>query len=241
MDIIYEPTGRAKEYADLAINIYKGCTHGCKYCYGAKLPWLQSQGYYESAKPKGNIIERVKKDASKLDSNCPEILLSFTGDVYQPEEMNLGLTRQVIETLIDHNLPFTILTKGGTRAARDFDLLEKYDKARFGSTLVFWNQKDADEWEPNVPSIADRIDAIVEANTLGIPTWVSLEPVINPDQAMAIVSELHPFVDHWKVGKLNYKSLKVNWIKFREEIKRLFNYLKADYSIKHSLLNLREP
>ena len=241
MDIIYKPTGRAKEYADLAINIYKGCTHGCKYCYCAKIPWT-AEKYHQAANPKKDVIEKIKKDASKLklklNSNCPEILLSFTGDVYQHEEMNLGLTRQAIEILIEHDLPFTILTKGGRRAIRDFDLLEGYGKARFGTTLIFWNQKDADEWEPNAPTITDRVEAISEAYGRGIPTWISLEPVIDPFQALEVILQLHPIVSHWKVGKLNYKNLDVNWIEFRENVRSLLNSLGADYYLKKSLTEL---
>jgi len=239
MSIIYKPTGRAKEFADLAINIYKGCTHGCKYCYCAKIPWTAKK-YYEAANPKKDVIERLRKDADKLklSGNCPEILLSFTGDVYQHEEMNLGLTRQAIEILIEHDLPFTILTKGGTRAIRDFDLLEGYGKARFGTTLVFWNQNDADEWEPSAASITDRVEAIREAYNRGISTWISLEPVIDPDQALEVISELHQIVGHWKVGKLNYKNLDVNWLQFRERARSLLDSLGADYYLKNSLTKL---
>ena len=77
MVIIYKPQGRAKEFADLAINIYKGCTHSCKYCYGAKIPWVPAEKYYETANPKGDVISRLKKDAKKLKGNSAEILLSF--------------------------------------------------------------------------------------------------------------------------------------------------------------------
>jgi len=237
MNIIYEPTGRAKEYADLAINIYKGCTHGCKYCYCAKIPWT-AEKYHKAANPKKDVIEKLRKDAGKLNSNCPEILLSFTGDVYQHEEMNLGLTRQAIEVLIEHDLPFTILTKGGTRAIRDFSLLAEYPKARFGTTLIFWDQKYADEWEPNAPTIDNRVEAISEAYSRGIPTWVSLEPVIDPYQALEVILRLYPIVGHWKIGKLNYKNLDVNWVEFRENVRSLLNSLGADYYLKKSLTEL---
>ena len=40
LKIIYKPSGKAKEYANLAINLYKACTHGCRYCFGAKTPWV---------------------------------------------------------------------------------------------------------------------------------------------------------------------------------------------------------
>jgi DNA repair photolyase len=82
------------------------------------------------------------------------------------------------------------------RAVRDFDLLEGFDKARFGTTLLFTSQPEANYWEPNAASLRDRVNAIEIAYSRGIKTWVSLEPVINPVQALEVVARLHPIVDH---------------------------------------------
>lgn len=243
MSVIYTPRGEAKEYASLAINIYKGCVHGCRYCYGANISEKAACIYFMGANPKKNIIPRIENDAMKLSgqSNIPEIQLSFLGDVYQPAEMDLGLTRQAIEILIKYGLPFTILTKGGTRAMRDFDLLEKYDRASFGSSIVFTSQEDANRWEPGVPSITDRLMALQAAHMRGIKTWVSLEPVIDPKQALDIIECYHPFVDHWKIGKLNHHAeieRKINWVMFRENVKGLLDRIGADYYIKNILKRL---
>jgi hypothetical protein len=130
-----------------------------------------------------------------------------------------------------------ILTKGGMLAARDFDLLESYDRCRFGTSVAFTNQADASQWEPNAPPIADRIQAIHQAHGRGIKTWVCLEPVIDPDQALELIRELHPVTGHWKVGILNYRKLPnpVNWIKFREDATNLLDSLGADYHLMQSL------
>ena len=170
-----------------------------------------------------------------------EILLSFVTDPYQAIESDLNITRQAIKILIENNLRFTILTKGGIRAARDFDLLKNYNRASFGTTICFTKQDVADKWEPNAATIDMRIAAIKAAHEMGIRTWVSLEPVIDPDQALELIEQIHPFVDHWKVGKLNYKKLKVNWLKFREEVTSLLVSKGADYYLKKSLTDLKEP
>ena len=86
-----------------------------------------------------------------------------------------------------------------------------------------------------------RIAAIKAAHEMGIRTWVSLEPVIDPDQALELIEQIHPFVDHWKVGKLNYQNLEVDWLKFREEVTPLFDSMGADYYLKKSLTDLKEP
>ena len=184
MRIIYQPKGRAHEYSALALNIYKGCEHRCKYCFGPSALQSKRENYFNNPNPKNNILRRIQKDVLTLRKKGidKEILISFIGDPYKPVEMDLCLTRQTIETLIQNDLSFTVLTKGGTRAERDFEILSNYPKARFGTTLIFTDQKDADYWEPGAASVSDRIKAIEIAHNKGIPTWVSIEPVIKPDQ-----------------------------------------------------------
>ena len=244
MNVIYCPKGKAGEYAKLAFNHYKGCTHKCSYCFGPGALHKKQEKYYASPDPKDDIIAKLQKDAEKL-SGCqdvPEILISFVGDPYQHDEIELGLTRETLKILIAHNLPFTVLTKGGSRARRDFDLLSKYPKARFGTSLVFNSQSDADVWEPCAASIEDRISTIKVAHEMGIRTWVSVEPVIYPDQALQIIREIHPIVDHWKVGKVNHNKAveqSVDWIKFREEVTELLESIGADFYLKKSLTELK--
>jgi len=237
MQVIYEPTGKAKEYADLACNLYNGCTHGCQYCYAKR---YKKEEYYTAANPKKDVIEKLKKDVDQLNGNTPEILLSFQGDVYQHAEMELQLTRQSLEILREKNLPFTILTKGGTRAVRDFDILEGY-QARFGTSLVWLEQVDASKYEPGAALIGDRIEAIEQAKKRCIPTWISLEPVIDTEQALELVFTLHSIVDFWKIGKINHnKELESqsDWLKFREDITEMLDRFQCQYYIKKSLAEL---
>ena len=243
MNAIYRPKPPASEYADLALNLYNGCTHGCKYCYATKPRWVSKEEYFKEANPKKNIIEKIKKDAEVLSSeqNVPEILLSFKGDVYQPEEENLGLARQTIKILKHYNLPFTILTKGGMRAVRDFDLLWGYERTSFGSTITFMNQELSNEWEPGAAKIYDRIKAIKLAHDNGIKTWISLEPVIDPNEALEVVKQLHLHVDYWKIGKLNYNNQienSIDWSKFKGEIVGLLESFGSSYYLKNSLKNV---
>jgi len=249
MSLIYEPQGRAKEFAALALNPYTGCTHGCKYCFNQDAPFVRARvktggsDYFQGAAPKKNIMKQVRKEAAARAGNggCPEILLSFVGDVYQHQEADLMITREVIRILIANDLPFTILTKGGLRAVRDFDLLEKYPQCSFGTTLTLRNPKDIKHWEPYAANWWDRWDAIYEARQRGIRTWVSLEPVIDPSQALQIIKDLYPFVDHWKVGKINHMpeiEKQHDWLKFRKDVSALLDSLGADYYLKKSITEL---
>lgn len=114
--IIYEPKGPAKEYSDLAINIYKGCTHACKFCFGKnRLSPAQKVDYDSHPNPKAYFIQKLGYKAKKMQGDEREILLSFLGDVYQPAEMDLRLTRQALKILNENGLKYTILTKSGSR------------------------------------------------------------------------------------------------------------------------------
>ncbi|SLM29781.1 Radical SAM domain protein [Desulfamplus magnetovallimortis] len=243
LDVIYCPSGKALEYASRAVNVYKGCTHECNYCFGPGCTFKTKEGYFAGANPKKNIINRVKKDIEKLSrlNDVPEILLSFIDDPYQHEEMELGLTREIIKMLIAHNLPFTILTKGGSRAVRDFDLMSSYPKSRFGTSLVFTEQASVDIWEPRAASVEERINTIAQAHEMEIKTWVSMEPVIVPKQAIDLVNRIHSIVDHWKVGKINHNKAvekSVDWLKFRREVTSALTGVNADFYLKKSLTEL---
>ena len=240
MTIIYQPKGEALEYSKLAINIYKGCEHSCAYCYNAKTPWKTAEEYFTLADPKKDFLKRLEKAAKNLSERNTPIHLSFMGDIYQPIERELKLTRGAIKILIKNNLPFTLLTKGGMLATRDFDLLMDYPQCSFGVTLTSFSNELCKEWEPHAASWQDRVKAITKANRLGIKTWVSLEPVIVPHETLDIIKQMYRFVDHWKIGPLNYHKLpaSVDWNKFHFDVKKLLDSLGADYYLKKSLSKL---
>ena len=245
MDVIYTPKGPAKEYARAALNIYMGCTHACTYCYAPAMLFKKKAAYFNDADQKKDIVRRAARDAGKWArmENPPEIMLSFIGDPYQPHEMHTRFTRDIIKALIANGLPFAILTKGGSRAKRDFDLLSGYPKCRFGTSLAFFSQCNADRYEPHAAHISDRIDTIAQAKSMGIKTWVSLEPVIIPEEALRLVHFLHDIVDFWAVGKINHNAeleAAVNWAAFLESIEHVLEAYNAKYYIKTSLEQHRE-
>jgi DNA repair photolyase len=197
---IYKPKGRALEYSPLACDLYKGCTNGCKYCYGSETGTFDSM--CETLKPIPNILERVEEAAKELCGDPREILFSFSSDPYFSEEAAI-LTREALEICEKYELNAQVLTKGGVKAARDFDILARNDW-RFGSTIIFADEELRKEWEPNAPSIESRIEAVKLAKSIGIFTWVSVEPVIDPVSALEVITRLKGSVDLWKIGKLNH-------------------------------------
>lgn len=236
MKAIYEPRGMAREYAALACNLYRGCSHGCLYCYAPSCLQRKREVFHSEVSARPGIIEALRKDAVKHAGTSERVLLSFTSDPYQPAEEALGLTREALKVLVEHGIPFQVLTKGGLRAVRDFDLFVAGD-GWFATTLVFTDEASRVEWEPNAAPLQSRVKAIQEAHARGIRTWVSVEPVVDPKQALELIERLNPWVDGWKVGKLNHHPVAktVDWCGFAAQVLALLEGSGKEYLIKDSL------
>lgn len=239
MSVIYEPAGRAREYSLLACNLFTGCVHGCSYCYAPKTLHITPEQFRANVRPKEGIIEKLRKDAEKFAGTDKRVLLCFTCDPYQPVELEQGITREALKILRHFDVPFQILTKGGMRAARDFDLYGPNDA--FATTLTLFTKYSALEYEPGAAEpILGRVVAIREAKKRGITTWVSLEPVIIPDDSLLAIEQYYKFVDLFKIGKLNYQKSDIDWRQFGIEAIKLCEKFGKAYYIKDDLAKYLE-
>lgn len=240
MRVIYEPKGRAKEYSELACNWYMGCTHGCKYCFAPGCMRKKMEDWHKNVTLRDNILHLFRKDAEDMYENkdTRPILFSFLSDPYQPIEKKYKITRQILQIVKQYKLKSKILTKGSYElVSRDFDII-KAAKVELGVTVCFIDDEMRKEWEPNAAPVDERFQILKEAHEAGIYTWVSLEPVINPEQALAVIRKAAPYVNFWKVGKLNHMKEvedKVDWHKFHADVVALLNSINAKYYIKEDL------
>lgn len=243
MNVIYKPRGRALEYAPFACNLYMGCTHGCTYCYAPGCVRRTSDEWHTGAEARNNILDAFKRDAEWLSKNLPDndnrrVLFCFLSDPYQPLESKLHITRKCIAIAKNFGIKVDILTKGTfARVSKDFQLMREAG-VRLGVTLSFVTDKRRQKWEPNASSVADRLKILKDAHELGIFTWVSMEPVIDPKEAMLVVDKAHEFVNYWKIGKLNYnKEIEdsVDWHKFYLDVKKKLKGYNAAFYIKKDL------
>lgn len=236
MNVIYETKGRAKEYSELAANLYDGCSHGCRYCYGPNI-LRKSRASFRVPKPRKDVLKLLEKDAEKLalSKECRPILLCFTCDPYQPIEGRHQITREAIKILKDHGLRVAVLTKGGILAQRDMDLLDGRDE--FAVSLTCMTTEATRWWEPGASLPHDRIVNLMAAKHRGIQTWVSLEPVLDPNWALYWVAVAAPLVEHFKVGKLNYHqgARSTNWARFAYDVIRQLERHGMNYYIKQDL------
>lgn len=234
--LIYEPKGRAKEYAVLACNIYSGCDHRCTYCYS---PGVVQRTREEFAQPKprpGFLSKLARETKRRWETGLGgQVLLCFTCDPYQRIDVEMELTRKTIEVLHTGGHSVCILTKGGRRALRDIGLFTPADA--FASTLTWLDDEHSFEWEPGADWPKGRIHTLHAFHEAGIPTWVSLEPVLDPMVSLQIIRETHTFVDLYKVGVLNYHPLAqtIDWRKFARDVVGLLESLNCKYYIKRDL------
>lgn len=244
MSIIYKPKGKALEYSELAANLYRGCGHACTYCFAPKATFTDRAVFSSKdfIKPRVDIISKLEKDAEKMSGDPRSILLSFTSDIYQPANDKFKLSRMALNALNRNNLTAQILTKGGMRACEDFDLLSKNKNNTFAVTLTTDDDSESFQWEPNAALPGERIESLrIAKGKYGIKTWVSFEPVINPDAVLRLMEETHTFVDLFKVGKLNYHPLAktIDWASFLERVEKELDKYGCDRYIKNDLEKFR--
>lgn len=200
---IYAPKGQAGEYAPLATNPYRGCGHGCAYCYVPLVTKQPRSDFDEGATLRKSYMKNLGRDAMLYQQAgiTEQVMFSFTSDPYHLDDTRP--TRDAIDILIAHGMGFCTLTKGGTRALRDLSAFRP-DRDAFASTLTTLDDGFSLKWERNAALPGDRIEALRKFHDAGIFTWVSLEPTLDVESSLAIVEATHDFVDLYKVGRANY-------------------------------------
>ena len=220
MPIIYEPRGKAQEYSDLAVNLYTGCSHACRYCYCPAILRKTVDAWAFDPQPRKDILRELERDAKKLRGDPREILLSFMSDPYHSDDA-ARLTREALQRAgtIRPSRPSAHQRRPeehpGFRHSRSQSL-----EIRRDDHLPRAN-RSASSGSPVPPPIAERIEAIRQAHAMGIFTWVSVEPVVDPAEAIKVVETLRGEVDFWKIGKLNHdreREASIDWHRFLMDV-----------------------
>lgn len=235
--VIYETKGRAREFNELAANIFTGCGHMCSYCYGANVTHQSEEDFKH--KPRIRITAHdILRSAKALKENgeTRRVLLCFVTDPYQPIEEETQITRKCIMALHEAGLNVHILTKAGIKATRDFDLLTTQDA--FATTLTCMHEADSLYWESGAALPVSRIQSLMQAHQQGIETWVSFEPVIYPQDVIYLTEVTNSFVGHYKVGTMNYHphGKTIDWHDFGWKIKEFMDKYNIKYYFKKDLL-----
>ncbi len=167
-----------------SINPYRGCEHGCIYCYAR--PYHEYLGFSAGLDFETKIM--VKEDAPQLlrkELNSPKWepqTLGMCGvtDAYQPIERRLQLTRRCLEVLAEFRNPVVIVTKNRL-VTRDIDILKRLADHQAACVVLAVTTLDTElarVMEPRATTPAARLDAIRELSAAGIPAGVLMAPVI---------------------------------------------------------------
>ncbi|MGG5811816.1 PA0069 family radical SAM protein [Falsiroseomonas sp. CW058] len=169
---------------DRSINPYRGCEHGCIYCYArpahAYVGLSPGLDFETRLMFKPNLPELLEKELSKPGYEAKPVALGANTDPYQPVERTLGITRRVLEVLERFGHPVTIVTKGAG-VLRDLDILKRLAERNLVHvclSVTTLDMKLARAMEPRAATPLKRLAAVTELARAGIPTGVLVAPVI---------------------------------------------------------------
>lgn len=205
---IYEPAGKAGEYAKYACNFYVGCSNDCDYCYCKRGVLGHAMGKPQAALKKcfKDEIDALLTFEKELMKNLEEIrkyglFFTFTSDPMLDNTRKL--TIQAVDFAIRNDINCKILTK----RADFIDSLPQwwFYKEYRGNIAFGFTLTGHDELESGASTNAERIEAMRKLHEMGFKTFASIEPVIDLDKSYRMICDSLPWCDLYKIGLLSGK------------------------------------
>jgi DNA repair photolyase len=166
------------------INPYRGCSHGCKYCFARKThEWLELDSGHDFDSQivvKTNLVDVLRKELARPSWKHEHVALGTNTDPYQRAEGRYKLMPGVIRALTESGTPFSILTKG-TLLKRDIPLLAECAQrvpVGLGVSVAIWDDDLHHALEPGVPTPRARLDLVRAITEAGLSCGVFLAPVL---------------------------------------------------------------
>ncbi len=186
------------------VNPYIGCAHGCAYCYASFM-----KRYTGHREPWGSFVD-VKTNSAELlakqirKARGGNIFFSTVTDPYQPVEKVYRVTRSCLEVLSQSPFSVDILTKSPL-VLRDLDVLKAFRSVEVGISITTDSDAVRREFEPNAPTIEERIEALRTLHTAGVATYAFIGPVL-PMSPEILGRKLGPYVHRVLIDRMNYPS-----------------------------------
>lgn len=169
---------------EISINPYRGCEHGCVYCFAR--PFHEYLGFSSGLDFETKIVvkedapELLREELSRKSYEPKTIAISGVTDAYQPIERRLQLTRRCLEVLLEFRNPVAIITKNHL-VTRDIDILSQMAKLDLAAVTLSVTTLDEDlarRMEPRASTPALRLNAIEKLTAAGVPASVNVAPII---------------------------------------------------------------
>ncbi|HKC27227.1 MAG TPA: radical SAM protein [Jatrophihabitans sp.] len=182
--ILNHVPGPSRAPANWTINVYRGCSHACSYCFARPtheyLGLNTGTDFDRKIVVKINAVEKLRRELADPKWQHEPVAMGTNTDPYQRAEAKYRLTRGVLEALAEHGNPFSILTKSPL-VTRDLDIL--VDAAKHSDVTVNFSIATLDErvWratEPGAPNPRRRIDAMAKLSAAGVRTGALMMPIL---------------------------------------------------------------
>jgi DNA repair photolyase len=192
---------------DYSLNPYRGCAHGCKYCYAPNILRIPRKEWGGFVQVKRNIPKVLASELKNKKRGT--VGISTTTDPYQPLEEKYELTRLCLMQLQRYDYPVSIITKSSL-VTRDIDILSGFSEAEVGFTITTTNDKERMIMEPHASTIESRILALKECSNSGVTTYAFLGPLYpttTKEDLEALIGKLKDAgVSKLMADKLNLKQ-----------------------------------
>jgi DNA repair photolyase len=228
---------------DYSLNAYRGCEHGCIYCYArpshAYLNLSPGLDFETKLFAKPDAAKLLRAELAKRGYQCSPIALGSNTDPYQPIEREWKITRQILEVLAECKHPLSIVTKSAL-IERDLDLLAQLARDNLVQVFISVTTLDAElarKMEPRASSPRRRLQAIQRLNEAGVPCGVMVAPVIPFLTDAELENILQAAHDH------GARTTAYTLLRLPYELKDLFkDWLAVHYPLKaeHVMSRLRE-
>jgi DNA repair photolyase len=163
------------------VNCYRGCVHGCTYCFARQYHEFLGYGagtdFETKLVVKVNAPEVLRQELKKTRDKMPHLDFSFATDPYVALEANYQLTRRCLEVCAEFRVPTAVITKSPL-VTRDIDVLKRQVKTSVFFSMPFLTKEKSNPFEPYTPVPEARFRAMKMLSDEGILTGIGIAPVI---------------------------------------------------------------
>lgn len=215
------------------LNIYRGCEHGCKYCYAIYThQYMKSDDFFSDVFVKTNIVEQLEKQLSCQEWKREVVNIGGVTDSYQPAEATYRLMPDILKLLIKYKTPAIISTKSDL-ILRDYDLIDELSRITYvnvAATVTTTDEALRERLEPKGASADKRFDMLREFRNTNASTGLHMMPII------PFLTDNYENIDSLfsKARESNVHYVLPGTLYLRGQTKKVFwDFIKAEFAERY--------